>query len=138
MIVRRLINRFLLLMSVLIELIELTSENQLLLKEIDILETLNDSLTYAHQSGAYDPTKTKVLQLSENPDLIEYAIRTDKLNGLREENEALLLKSGETVPRESLERIRKELEEAKAFVVQKEILEKRLVKVRISALHCCR
>lgn len=116
-----------------------------------ILSDSNFRLDYAHQSGAYNTSTTKVLQLRENPDLVEIRIRSDRLEGLREENELLLgmverlqrvgtlpdlggggggEESGMMVPRVSLDNVRKEVEVLSQKLSQKEILEGRLVKVR--------
>ena len=116
-------------------------------KEIEALELQNDRLTYEHGNGAYDPRTTRVLELRENPDLVEHAIRTSALERLRDENQALLHKIGELelrkaggpsngegieamVPRQSFVNLQADLEASLAVVKQKETMELRLKQVR--------
>ena len=109
----------------------------MLLAELTSLEHANDQLTYAHNNGAYDPSKTKVLQLSTNPDSLEMGTRLVTLQGLREENRQLLDKlqrrsaaSGEdVVPSISFENLQREKDLVDKLLAKKEILETRLVKV---------
>lgn len=120
------------------------SENALLNKELDALELQVSRLSYDHSNGAYNPLTTKVLELRENPDLIDHAIRTSTLERLKDENNALLDRithlerrkisaDGEEcsslVPRESLVSLRKEFEELQAVIEQKEKMNKRLIDV---------
>ncbi|KAI5475139.1 hypothetical protein MNV49_001883 [Pseudohyphozyma bogoriensis] len=126
------------------ELNQLRNTNSLLQKEIDSLELQVGRLTYEHGNGAYDPRTTKVLQLAQNPDSIEHAIRSSTLERLRDENQALLRTLAELeqrkegsagatgavamVPRASLVNMQAELDAANAVVQQKETMELRLKK----------
>lgn len=127
-----------------IELDQVRNSNALMLKEIEALELQVGRLTYEHGCGAYDARTTRVLQLRDNPDSQEHAIRTATLERLKEENSALLetiallearkgtSTAGDgvaTVPRQSFENLQKDLQTAEASVKQKEIMELRLKKV---------
>lgn len=120
------------------------NENALLIKEVESLELQNDRLTYEHNNGAYDPTKTKVLQLSFNPALEDLDLRTSTMDRLRDENAALLENIAElerrkggggdnssipVVPRSSLVNVQADLKAALALVAQKDILALRVQKV---------
>lgn len=128
------------------ELTEISNENALLVKDVESLELENDRLTYEHNNGAYDPLKTKVLQLSMNPSSIDLDLRTSTMNRLREENAALLENVAELerrkvgglresggviamVPRASLVNLQSELDASKALVAQKDILASRIKSV---------
>ncbi|KAK4699236.1 hypothetical protein P7C70_g7025, partial [Phenoliferia sp. Uapishka_3] len=122
------------------ELDELRNTTALMEKEIDSLDFQVGRLQYENGLGAYNPLTTKILELRDNPDLEEHAIRTSTLERLREENEALLVsmalleekkgveKRESMVPRQSLVNARKEVEAAEAVVKQKETMELRLKK----------
>ncbi|KAM0748558.1 MAD-domain-containing protein [Meredithblackwellia eburnea MCA 4105] len=128
--------------QLLTEIDELRNTTSLMEKEIESLELQVDRLTYEHGNGAYDPRTTKVLELRDNPDTEEHAVRTATLERLKDENEALLstlalleMKKGgfeggkeSLVPRQSLENAKKEVEAAEATIKQKEIMETRLKK----------
>lgn len=122
---------------------QVRNSNALMLKEIEALELQVGRLTYEHGCGAYDARTTRVLQLRDNPDSQEHAIRTATLERLKEENSALLetiallearkgtSTAGDgvaTVPRQSFENLQKDLQTAEASVKQKEIMELRLKK----------
>lgn len=124
---------------------DLRNENELLLKELDALDLQVSRLSYAHNNGAYDPLTTKVLELRENPDRNEHAIRTASLERLKDENSALLdrinqlekrkasnvgdsgRQSEALVPRESLVSLQKEFTELQAVIEQKEKMNKRMI-----------
>ncbi|KAL8280734.1 hypothetical protein RQP46_006738 [Phenoliferia psychrophenolica] len=117
------------------EILELRNENALMDKEIEALDLQVQRLMYEDGQGAYNPRTTKVLELAQNPDRDEHAIRSETLKRLKEENEALLVslamvqQRGEgpsMVPRQSLENARKEVENAEAIVKQKETMELRV------------
>lgn len=129
------------------DLENLRDENSLLIKELDALDVQVERLNYAHNNGAYDPSTTKVLELRENPDLMEHAIRTSTLERLREENAALLgrmsslegrklasgagegAQEGMLVPRESYASLQRDYEELQAVIEQKEKMNKRMIDV---------
>jgi mitotic spindle assembly checkpoint protein MAD1 len=126
----------------------LRNENELLVKELDALDLQVSRLSYAHNNGAYNPLTTKVLELRDNPDRNDHAIRTASLERLKDENAALLdrittlekrktsnLSTSEQsealVPRESLVSLQKEFAELQAVIEQKEKMNKRMIDVRL-------
>ena len=125
------------LILVFAELSSLKTSQAVLLAELTSLEHVNDQLTYAHNNGAYDPSTTKILQLSTNPDSLEMGTRLTTLEGLREENRQLLdrlqrksARGGEdVVPSISFENLQREKDLVDKMLEKKEILETRLVKV---------
>jgi mitotic spindle assembly checkpoint protein MAD1 len=60
--------------------------------ELESLDLQIDGLKHALGRGEYNPATTKVLSLRDNPADIDYAIRTETLDRLKEENKVLLEK----------------------------------------------
>ncbi|KAJ3042793.1 coiled-coil domain-containing protein mad1 [Rhizophlyctis rosea] len=75
----------------------LEAEKDLLQKEVDSLDRQVTELLGALGRGEYNPETTTILQLANNPESQEYAIRESTLNALRAENDSLrkLLRGGE-------------------------------------------
>lgn len=66
-------------------------ENQRLQRELERVE--REAARMEHQLGCglgYDPRHTRILQLADNPSARDYAIRSETLGKLKEENEALV------------------------------------------------
>ncbi|CED85573.1 Mitotic checkpoint protein MAD1 [Phaffia rhodozyma] len=116
------------LQSQLTSLPELESELFSLRDQTTSLESEISLLERRVARGEYNPETFQCLQLSINPSSQDLAIRTATLDALREENQALLGmiegKEGESVPRVSMELLRKEKEAEKAQ------LEKRLLRLK--------
>lgn len=125
--------RFLLTTYQLIPCIDLSAarhEADMAAKEVASLETTIERLTKAVGRGEYDRSTTRVLELTDNPAAQDLAIRQATLDTLKAENAALLarlekapaastasspVRSGHgSVPRETLEALRKEKEALEA------------------------
>lgn len=109
------------------ELSELRTQTSALESEVSMLER-------RVARGEYNPETFQCLQLALNPSTQDLAIRTATLQALREENQALLGmladKGVESVPKVSMDLLRKEKEEEKAQ------LEKRLLRLKeVRLLH---
>lgn len=126
---------------------KLQNEILLLEKELEGLEQENDRLVADGMVG-FNPKTTKILELRDNPDTQEHAVRTSTLRTLRAENQALLSRieelqqrttvttsgdggsSLDTVPRESYDSLQAELKATEQALKQKEIREDRIKQVR--------
>ncbi|KAM0789394.1 hypothetical protein ACM66B_000222 [Microbotryomycetes sp. NB124-2] len=122
------------------ELGELRLANAALETELDALDAQIAKHEQDHGiRGAYNSATTRVLEFRDSPDRVEHAVRSATLERLRLENDALLqrLKDLDTslgpkddgaglVPRASLESVQAELIAARAAVVQKETMLRRI------------
>ncbi|KAK4057332.1 coiled-coil domain-containing protein mad1 [Microbotryomycetes sp. JL221] len=123
------------------ELEEARASKALLEKELDALELQVAKLEEDHGvRGAYNHSTTMVLEFEDSPDRKEHAIRSATLERLRSENGDLLARLAELdraslsargtavalVPRASLETAQADLLAARAAVVQKETMLKRI------------
>lgn len=75
------------------------------------LQAAHDLLERRVARGEYNPETFQCLQLALNPSTMDLAVRTETLEGLKRENEALLKAGTGEVPRETYERVLKEREE---------------------------
>ena len=112
-------------------------------KDLEALEQQVASLEEDHGiRGTFNPETTKVLEFRDSPDRVEHAIRTSTLERLREENHALMARIAELEgragaaegrvelgPRASLVTLQADLAAAKAAVMQKETMLKRISQV---------
>ncbi|KAI9095806.1 mitotic checkpoint protein-domain-containing protein [Phlyctochytrium arcticum] len=112
----------------------LNKEKIMLEKENASLDTQLGELQQALGRGAFDSSRTRVLQLADNPESRELAIRQSTLDALREENKKLLeqmaqLGSGQhraataqagLVPVESLRATQEDCTRLQALVEEKE------------------
>ncbi|KND00966.1 uncharacterized protein SPPG_04065 [Spizellomyces punctatus DAOM BR117] len=69
---------------------QLRKENAMLQKEAESLDMQVGELQRALGRGEYDPATTRILQLADNPETREAAIRQSTLDALREENRKLM------------------------------------------------
>ncbi|KAJ3128773.1 coiled-coil domain-containing protein mad1 [Nowakowskiella sp. JEL0407] len=68
---------------------DLKMENQLLKQQVGVLDEQIGVYERRLGRGEYDASRIKVLQLIDNPESQEYAIRTESLDLLRKENKSL-------------------------------------------------
>ncbi|KAK4048184.1 coiled-coil domain-containing protein mad1 [Microbotryomycetes sp. JL201] len=122
------------------EIEELRLANASLETEIDALDAQLMMQEQDHGiRGAYNPATTRVLEFRDSPDRVEHAVRTSTLERLRQENDALLRRlvelesshgqrsqAASLVPRASLDSVQAELVAARAAVVQKETMLRRI------------
>jgi mitotic spindle assembly checkpoint protein MAD1 len=92
------------------------------------LQAAHDLLERRVARGEYNPETFQCLQLALNPSTMDLAVRTETLEGLKRENEALLKAGTGEVPRETYERVLKEREEER---LQMEKRLQRLKEVRL-------
>ncbi|KAJ1565848.1 coiled-coil domain-containing protein mad1, partial [Nowakowskiella sp. JEL0078] len=123
---------------------ELLNENKLLKLQVKAVDNQIGVLENALGRGEFDQNKYRILQISENPESIEYAIRKATLDALREENKALRKKietgflqlkkedpqhgeKSELLPIQSFKVLELDCKNLKKTIVEKE---KRLVRLK--------
>ncbi|EPZ33984.1 Spindle assembly checkpoint component Mad1 domain-containing protein [Rozella allomycis CSF55] len=114
---------------------ELKLENTKLKNERNNAESSLALMENKIGAGDYDPLKTRILHLKENPEFKAYSHMRNQLNLLRTENERLLSKDSNptmSVPEESLKRLEEEIKSLSQKLNDAETRNLRLKQVFIS------
>jgi mitotic spindle assembly checkpoint protein MAD1 len=122
-------------MEIILELAEKRQSETLLQKEVVSLKSQVESL-----EKAVKLSRTRVLELKDNPTSRYQAIQKKHLDQLKNENTALLQRlqgKGTGVPPETVERMKGELERMESLVAQKEKRMMRLKEVTLPPWNHC-